>query len=334
MDNFRKIQIISLIGIFLAFVVVGVGAWTRLVDAGLGCPDWPGCYGYVWMPVTESEINQANVAFPEREFELAKAVPEVVHRYFAGTLGLLIFGLFFLAIFSKIKDRRLNNLIFAATVLVCIQSLFGYLTVSLQLWPQVVTLHLLGGFFTTTLVFLIFLRSSQLRSTFNISFPVLAQTKTLLNWAFPFLIGQIILGVWLSSNYAALACPDFPKCHGQWLPPADYTKGFNFLQQIGPDYLGGQLDVESRVAIHFIHRLGAIAVSVVFLLLTWRFYKENFRVASFGFAALIGFQLALGISNIYFQVPLYVAIAHNLGALFLLMYLSFIRLKSSTISTA
>ena len=156
------------------------------------------------MPVTESEINQANVAFPEREFELAKAVPEVVHRYFAGTLGLLIFGLFFLAIFSKIKDRRLNNLIFAATVLVCIQSLFGYLTVSLQLWPQVVTLHLLGGFFTTTLVFLIFLRSSQLRSTFNISFPVLAQTKTLLNWAFPFLIGQIILGVWLSSNLSLI----------------------------------------------------------------------------------------------------------------------------------
>ena len=249
-------------------------------------------------------------------------------------MGLLIFSLFFLAIFSKIKDRRLNNLIFAATVLVCIQSLFGYLTVSLQLWPQVVTLHLLGGFFTTTLVFLIFLRSSQLRSTFNVSFSVLNKTKTLLNWAFPFLIAQIILGVWLSSNYAALACPDFPKCHGQWLPPADYTKGFNFLQQIGPDYLGGQLDVESRVAIHFIHRLGAIAVSIVFLLLTWRFYKENYRLASFGFAFLIGFQFALGMSNIYFQVPLYVAIAHNLGALFLLMYLSFIRLKSSTISTA
>ena len=113
MDNFKKIQVISLIGIFLAFVVVGLGAWTRLVDAGLGCPDWPGCYGHLWMPVTESEIKQANVTFPERQFELAKAVPEVVHRYFAGTLGLLIFGLFFLAIFSKIKDRRLNNLIFA-----------------------------------------------------------------------------------------------------------------------------------------------------------------------------------------------------------------------------
>ena len=109
-DNFKKIQIISLIGIFLAFVVVGLGAWTRLVDAGLGCPDWPGCYGHLWMPVTESEIKQANVTFPERQFELAKAVPEVVHRYFAGTLGLLIFGLFFLAIFSKIKDKRLNNL--------------------------------------------------------------------------------------------------------------------------------------------------------------------------------------------------------------------------------
>ena len=158
--------------------------------------------------------------------------------------------------------------------------------------------------------------------------------NTLLNWAFPFLLAQIILGVWLSSNYAALACPDFPTCHGKWLPPADYAKGFNFFQQIGPDYLGGQMDVESRIAIHFIHRLGAIAVSIVFLLLSWRFFKENYPLTSLGFVSLITFQIVLGISNIYFQVPLYVAIAHNLGALFLLMYLSFVRLKSSTISPA
>ena len=145
---------------------------------------------------------------------------------------------------------------------------------------------------------------------------------------------KIILGVWLSSNYAALACPDFPTCHGTWLPPADYAKGFNCFQQIGPDYLGGQMDVESRIAIHFVHRLGAIAVSIVFLLLSWRFFKENYPLTSLGFASLITFQIVLGISNIYFQVPLYVAIAHNLGALFLLMYLSFVRLKSSTISPA
>ena len=167
MDSYKRIQVISLIGIFLAFVVVGLGAWTRLVDAGLGCPDWPGCYGYVWMPETESEIEQANIAYPERQFEVEKAIPEVVHRYFAGTLGLLIFGLFFIAIIAKTKDKWLKNLIYAATVLVCVQSLFGYLTVSLKLWPQVVTLHLLGGFFTTTLVFLIFLRSSHLRSSFK-----------------------------------------------------------------------------------------------------------------------------------------------------------------------
>jgi cytochrome c oxidase assembly protein subunit 15 len=184
------------------------------------------------------------------------------------------------------------------------------------------------------LVFLIFLRSSHLRSSFNINFSVLPKTNTLLNWAFPFLLAQIILGVWLSSNYAALACPDFPTCHGKWLPPADYAKGFNFFQQIGPDYLGGQMDVESRIAIHFIHRLGAIAVSIVFLLLSWRFFKENYPLTSLGFASLITFQIVLGISNIYFQVPLYIAIAHNLGALFLMMYLSFVRLKSSTISPA
>jgi cytochrome c oxidase assembly protein subunit 15 len=186
------------------------------------------------MPETESEIEQANIAYPERQFEVEKAIPEVVHRYFAGTLGLLIFGLFFIAIIAKTKDKWLKNLIFAATLLVCVQSLFGYLTVSLKLWPQVVTLHLLGGFFTTTLVFLIFLRSSHLRASFNINFSVLPNTNTLLNWAFPFLLAQIVLGI----------------------------------------------------------------------------------------------------SNIYFQVPLYVAIAHNLGALFLLMYLSFVRLKSSTISPA
>jgi len=334
LDSYKRIQVISLIGIFLAFVVVGLGAWTRLVDAGIGCPDWPGCYGYVWMPETESEIEQANIAYPERQFEVEKAIPEVVHRYFAGTLGLLIFGLFFIAIIAKTKDKWLKNLIYAATVLVCVQSLFGYLTVSLKLWPQVVTLHLLGGFFTTTLVFLIFLRSSHLRSSFNINFSVLPKTNTLLNWAFPFLLAQIILGVWLSSNYAALACPDFPTCHGKWLPPADYAKGFNFFQQIGPDYLGGQMDVESRIAIHFIHRLGAIAVSIVFLLLSWRFFKENYLLTSLGFVSLITFQIVFGISNIYFQVPLYVAIAHNLRALFLLMYLSFVRLKSSTIIPA
>ena len=107
MDNFKKIQIISLIGIFLAFVVVGLGAWTRLVDAGLGCPDWPGCYGYVWMPTTEAEIEQANITFPERQFELAKAVPEVVHRYFAGSLGLLAIFLLFISIKENAKKLKL-----------------------------------------------------------------------------------------------------------------------------------------------------------------------------------------------------------------------------------
>ena len=112
---------------------------------------------------------------------------------------------------------------------------------------------------------------------------MLPKTNTLLNWAFPFLLAQIILGVWLSSNYAALACPDFPTCHGKWLPPADYAKGFNFFQQIGPDYLGGQMDVESRIAIHFIHRLGAIAVSVVFLAFILAFFQGKLSFNFFGF---------------------------------------------------
>ena len=126
---------------------MGLGAWTRLVDAGLGCPDWPGCYGYVWMPETESEIEQANIAYPERQFEVEKAIPEVVHRYFAGTLGLLIFGLFFIAIIAKTKDKWLKNLIYAATVLVCVQSLFGYLTVSLAIMASGCYLAFIRRFF-------------------------------------------------------------------------------------------------------------------------------------------------------------------------------------------
>ena len=319
MDSYKRIQVISLIGIFLAFVVVGLGAWTRLVDAGLGCPDWPGCYGYVWMPETESEIEQANIAYPERQFEVEKAIPEVVHRYFAGTLGLLIFGLFFIAIIAKTKDKWLKNLIYAATVLVCVQSLFGYLTVSLKLWPQVVTLHLLGGFFTTTLVFLIFLRSSHLRSSLNINFSVLPKTNTLLNWAFPFLLAQIILGVWLSSNYAALACPDFPTCQGSYYPEMDFESGFNLKQEVGPNYLYGLLENPARVAIHYSHRVTALVLTFFMLILIGCLWFTNAAPLSSTLGLVLLLQISLGIMNVVYVLPLYIAIAHNLIAAMLLL---------------
>ena len=210
MANLRRIQLIALLGFFLALSVVGLGAWTRLVDAGLGCPDWPGCYGYAIFPMSEAEISLANELYPERKFELAKAVPEVVHRYFAGSLGLLIIGLFLYAVFSKPRNSFIVKITATMTALVLFQSLLGYFTVSLKLWPQVVSMHLLGGFATTTLIFLTYLKLREINLGQIDYFSISNSTMRFLNIAFPVLVVQIILGVWLSSNYAALACPDFP----------------------------------------------------------------------------------------------------------------------------
>lgn len=328
MANLRKIQLIALLGFFLALSVVGLGAWTRLVDAGLGCPDWPGCYGYAIFPMSEAEISLANELYPERKFELAKAVPEVVHRYFAGSLGLLIIGLFLYAVFSKPRNSFIVKITATMTALVLFQSLLGYFTVSLKLWPQVVSMHLLGGFATTTLIFLTYLKLREINLGQIDYFSISNNTMRFLNIAFPVLVVQIILGVWLSSNYAALACPDFPLCKGQILPDADYVKGLNFAQRIGPDYLGGQLDHQSRVAIHLIHRFGALIVTLYFLFLAYLFAKEKNYFISGLIASLLFLQLVLGVSNIVYRLPLYVAIAHNLGALFLLLGLSYARLRS------
>ena len=328
MANLRKIQLIALLGFFLALSVVGLGAWTRLVDAGLGCPDWPGCYGYAIFPMSEAEISLANELYPERKFELAKAVPEVVHRYFAGSLGLLIIGLFLYAVLSKPRNSFIVKITATMTALVLFQSLLGYFTVSLKLWPQVVSMHLLGGFATTTLIFLTYLKLREINLGQIDYFSISNSTMRFLNIAFPVLVVQIILGVWLSSNYAALACPDFPLCKGQILPDADYVKGLNFAQRIGPDYLGGQLDHQSRVAIHLIHRFGALIVTLYFLFLAYLFAKERNYFISGLIASLLFLQLVLGVSNIVYRLPLYVAIAHNLGALFLLLGLSYARLRS------
>ena len=328
MANLRRIQLIALLGFFLALSVVGLGAWTRLVDAGLGCPDWPGCYGYAIFPMSEAEISLANELYPERKFELAKAVPEVVHRYFAGSLGLLIIGLFLYAVFSKPRNSFIVKITATMTALVLFQSLLGYFTVSLKLWPQVVSMHLLGGFATTTLIFLTYLKLREINLGQIDYFSISNSTMRFLNIAFPVLVVQIILGVWLSSNYAALACPDFPLCKGQILPDAEYVKGLNFAQRIGPDYLGGQLDHQSRVAIHLIHRFGALIVTLYFLFLAYLFAKERNYFISGLIASLLFLQLVLGVSNIVYRLPLYVAIAHNLGALFLLLGLSYARLRS------
>ena len=295
-------------GTALAVIVVVLGAYTRLVDAGLGCPDWPGCYGHLGVPATSEEVARAEAAFPAQPVDAEKAWTEMVHRYAATALGLMI-----LVILALVLKYRLPwRLPAALAVLVVAQGAFGAWTVTLKLWPQVVTIHLAGGFATLALLWL--LAIALRRPAWRVP-PTLNGLTT---WALVVLVAQVALGGWLTSNYAALACPDFPTCHGEWLPTMDFRAGFNVLQSIGPNYLGGLLSSDARVAIHVAHRVGAVAVLLVAGALAFRLGNRPLGWLLGGGLAV---QLGLGIANVALALPLAVAVLHNAGAAALLLAL-------------
>lgn len=305
----------------LAVVVVMLGAFTRLADAGLGCPDWPTCYGHLWVPTTEAEIAQANAAFADTPVEADKTWPEQVHRIVAGTLGLLVLGLAICAWRERHIPGKPQKHAYALCVLIVIQALFGMWTVTLKLWPQVVTAHLLGGFATLSLLWLMVQRLGG----YQWQVGTVARLANVKRWALIALVivtVQILLGGWTSSNYAALACLDLPTCQGYWLPDMNFVQGFDVMQKIGPNYLGGNLDNEARTAIHFSHRIGAIITTFVVLLLAynlWCLNNPDSRRWALLLAAVLLIQVGLGITNILAAIPLPVAVAHNaVGALLLL----------------
>ena len=301
---------VSLFGICFAFVVIALGAWTRLVDAGLGCPDWPGCYGFVVFPTTEAEIQLAESRYPQFPYEIDKAIPEVVHRYFAAALGFLAILLVYYA-FKYQLPKKIKAITTFLLFFICCQGLFGYLTVSLKLLPIIVTAHLFGGFTTLTLLYFIYLKSRnfQIFSKINIS-----NLKMISAIAFVVLVFQIFLGVWTSTNYASLACADFPTCQGTYLPEMDFKNGFNLNQEVGPNYLYGLLDNPARVAIHYSHRVSALLVTFVFLILMSKLWFSNAAPLASTLGVLLLTQITLGIINVIYVLPLYVAIAHNLVA--------------------
>lgn len=310
-------------------LVVTLGAYTRLVHAGLGCPDWPGCYGHLTWPTTSHDINIANQTFPEMPVDNGKTWPEMVHRYLAGLLGVGIFCLT-LACYSLQPLHYLKRLTSILSILVVFQALLGMWTVTLKLWPQVVCLHLLGGFSTASLLFFGFLKSRHSKSnhqlaTVSTQTPISGQGPVLLIlWVFLGLsIIQICLGGWASANYAAMACVDFPTCQSHWLPAMDWQKAFVLWQSQGPNYLGGQLDGEARTAIHWTHRVFALIVWLFACGLTYYFYKyKRFFEILFLFIA-INIQVVIGILNVFLSWPLFLALAHNTGALLLLMSVIF-----------
>ena len=318
---------LTLIATLVACVVVVLGAFTRLADAGLGCPDWPTCYGHLWIPDTQAEIAAANAAFAETPVETDKTWPEQTHRIVASSLGLLILGLVFLSGLKPKSPEVPHKHVYGLLVLVIIQALVGMWTVTLKLWPQVVTAHLLGGFATLGLLWLLLQRLGNYQWQLSaVTFEKLAPLKTWLVICLLVVTVQIALGGWTSSNYAALACTDLPTCQGMWLPETDFRQGFNFSQSIGPNYLGGLMDNQARTAIHLSHRIGAIITSILVLVLVFKLMRTPLSQAKFWggilFMALL-VQVSLGATNILAMLPLPVAVAHNaMGAVLLLILIT------------
>ena len=312
--NFLTTKVFSAIGVAFCFIVIGLGAWTRLADAGLGCPDWPGCYGFVTFPTTADEIAIAENLFPDSPVEIDKIIPEVVHRYFAASLGLLAIALLFIAF----KENKLKLESTILLIIIIGQGIFGYLTVSLKLHPLIVTSHLFGAIITTSLFLIIFMRSLKLTKTFD----VLARNKTLIIIGFALIIFQIFLGAWTSTNYAARACLDLPYCQGQLVPETNFKEGFNLFQSIGPNYLYGQMSNEARVAIHLTHRIGAIVVFFYSLFLAAKLWSSETKQIVTSFLAILFVQVFLGINNVLSSLPLWNAVAHNIVGV--LLVLSFV----------
>ena len=301
----------SAIGVAFCFVVIGLGAWTRLADAGLGCPDWPGCYGFVTFPTTPDEIAIAENLFPDSPVEIDKIIPEVVHRYFAASLGLLAIALLTIA-FRENKLKLESGLLL---LIIIGQGIFGYLTVSLKLHPLIVTSHLFGAIITTSLFLIIFLKSTKLTKTYDL----LVKNKALIIIGFVLVIFQIFLGAWTSTNYAARACLDLPYCQGQLVPDANFEEGFNLFQSIGPNYLYGQMSYEARVAIHLTHRIGAIVVFFYSLFLAAKLWSSETKPIVFGFLTLLFIQVFLGVNNVLSSLPLWNAVAHNIVGVMLVL---------------
>lgn len=306
----------------LALAVIMLGAYVRLSDAGLGCPDWPGCYGRLTVPRGPEAVAAANAAFPERPVESAKAWKEMLHRYLASGLGLAILALA-LAAWSA-RGRLPIRLPLVLVALVVLQGLLGMWTVTLLVKPAVVTAHLAGGLITLALLWWLALGVSGRWAA-----PVNRALARLRPWAWlglGLLGTQILLGGWTSTNYAAVACTEFPTCYGGlWWPPTDFAEAFVLWRGLGVDYEFGVLDSAARTAIHLSHRIGALLIllylGVLAIHVVRRAAAPIQRALGLALGATLSLQVGLGIANVVGHLPLPVAVAHNGGAALLLLAL-------------
>ena len=319
---------LALVASIVALCVVALGAYVRLSHAGLGCPDWPGCYGRLTWPDATHEVHAANEAFPERPVEVHKAWKEMFHRYLAGFLVLLVLLINYRA--WKLAGRGASHRFHSGLLLglILFQAALGMWTVTLQLMPLVVLAHLMGGMATFALLVWLAARTG-LPARYEPSRAV----KSVRNWiliGLLVLIVQISLGGWTSANYAALACLGFPGCGPEFWPASGFDSGFTLLREIGVNYEGGVLDLAARQAIHMTHRLGGVVTFVVLAVLAVRLMRGPITRRSGALLLfLVLLQVTLGVLNIELVLPLPNAVAHNAVAAVLLAQMTWLLHRST-----
>jgi len=318
-----RLRALTVLTLFLTFDLVLFGAFTRLTDSGLGCPDWPGCYGSASPVGAHADIDVAQRAMPTGPVTRGKAWIEMIHRYLATGVGVLITVL---AVWSWIEARRRRAPISpwwatATLVWVCLQGAFGALTVTMKLYPAIVTAHLIGG------IGLLVLLAAQAQA--YVQAPLALPPRLFAGVAAVAVLSavQIVLGGWVSTNYAVLACSDFPTCQGAWWPSMDFEHGFAVVRELGVGKLGGYLPFEALTAIHYTHRLAAYVVLAALLLLAWRLRATSLAVLrpwSLAIAGVALWQLLSGLSNVVLGWPILAAVAHTGGAALLAVLLTFL----------
>ena len=353
----QRLRVLTLVTLFLTFDLVVFGAFTRLTDSGLGCPDWPGCYGSASPLGAQVHIDAAQSAMPTGPVTHPKAWIEMIHRYLATGVGVLILTLALASWVARWSAKTTGSLLGgqratrsreraghispwwpAFTLLwVCVQGAFGALTVTMKLFPAIVTLHLLGG-----LVLLALLRAQAvfyaqaeerakgvLRSKF-----MNPTTWRLLVASFALLWLQIALGGWVSTNYAVLACTDFPGCQGSMWPAMDFAQGFTLWRELGASGDGANLSFQALTAIHYAHRIGSYAVFVVLAVLAIALnWQATFRAESRWLAGLLALQVATGLGNVLLGWPLVAAVLHTAGAAGLVVLLTGVLVAASRVAT-
>ncbi len=322
----RRVQALTLITLFVTFDLVLFGAFTRLTDSGLGCPDWPGCYGHASPVGAQSVIAFEQSQMPDGPVTHTKAWIEMVHRYMAMAVGGLILTLAAFAWVRRWRSDATHGVLWPTITLlwVCVQGAFGALTVTMKLFPLIVTLHLMGGLVLLALLTLQVQRQglASQRSASVVLRPLL-YVATLLGLLL--LTLQVLLGGWVSTNYAVLACNTFPQCQGSWWPLMNFEQGFTLWRHLGVDANGQPLVFESLTAIHYVHRLAAYVVLVYLAVLAMLLrYVRGLQTAAHVLLLCLLLQLLTGLANVMFDWPLFSAVLHTGGAAALVVVLMWI----------